>query len=657
MRRALTVQLCVSCVDAALMSARAAWCVPRGNIPLTLCPATSAQGGGGAADGRQEIHENSSRKTRRALTTQRRSMFYALRDETRARPSSPPSHPHRPAGRTRDAHLDDHHRVRPRRALLPPLVCSRPDDPRDDGIGPTSTPRSCLENHADPPWCGRRAADAWRPRTHADFLDGGAYPEIDVVQLPAGLGWGANAPASDHPDRAWASPRRAGRQFRHPPDLRRATRAPPRPRLPRSSADARGARAPSPLRRTTAEYDTVVAYFARVFRSENEGENTRARWRTRRLDRASSCAYANTLLDAHPNARSPLRVRDVQPNAVAGLVLEPPAHGVPTIVSDAGRDWRQGASWGFDGLAARLGDEMVTCNDRAPARRADATSAHGKQRTCALPVREYLEHAGTTGERRSGRDGASGRSVLLNGWRSVRSLGSASEASESVASRAFPPPYFTSAMDHTRAIVEETHRRLLPRAPAGSAEATADGLDAALGKMFVGPAGRSRVCIGTPGRRTRGSHKWLVGNCSCVARRTTLRRSASSRARRRRRNRRWTRWISRRRPSPRRNFGPRRARRVHARTGGGGGDSARLVALRGRHRSRVDGDAQLLSRGDERGGARARHRGEADREHPRRSWNSLLWKAHRQLLVPARCVSRPVRLIRRIFSCNSRTSS
>ena len=32
MRRALTVQLCVSCVDAALMSARAAWCVPRGNI-------------------------------------------------------------------------------------------------------------------------------------------------------------------------------------------------------------------------------------------------------------------------------------------------------------------------------------------------------------------------------------------------------------------------------------------------------------------------------------------------------------------------------------------------------------------------------------------------------------------------------------------------
>ena len=35
MRRALTVQRCVSCVDAALISARAAWCDSRGDIHIS----------------------------------------------------------------------------------------------------------------------------------------------------------------------------------------------------------------------------------------------------------------------------------------------------------------------------------------------------------------------------------------------------------------------------------------------------------------------------------------------------------------------------------------------------------------------------------------------------------------------------------------------
>ena len=128
-----------------------------------------------------------------------------------------------------------------------------------------------------PPGYGRRAADAWRPRTHADFLDGGAYPEIDVVQLPAGLGWGANAPASDHPDRAWASPPAALDVNFATLQICAARRALRLDRdSPVSSADARGARVPSPLRRTTAEYDTVVAYFARVFRSGSPRYNQRA---------------------------------------------------------------------------------------------------------------------------------------------------------------------------------------------------------------------------------------------------------------------------------------------------------------------------------------------------------------------------------------------
>ena len=29
----------------------------------------------------------------------------------------------------------------------------------------------------------------WRPRTHGDFGEGGAFPEIQLVQMPEGLGW------------------------------------------------------------------------------------------------------------------------------------------------------------------------------------------------------------------------------------------------------------------------------------------------------------------------------------------------------------------------------------------------------------------------------------------------------------------------------------
>ena len=155
-------------------------------------------------------------------------------------------------------------------------------------------------------------------------------------------------------------------------------------------------------------------------------------------------------------------------------------------------------------------------------------------------------------------------------------------------------------MDHTRAIVEETHRRLLPRAPAGSAEATADGLDAALGKMFVGPAGTITRMHQDAGE----AHAWLaqvIGRklfvccppddapaLRVIEGETETAQSFvdpldfSSAAR----DERLGEILDRGAP-----------RCVHARTGGGGGDSARLVALRGRHRSRVDGDAQLYHAG------------------------------------------------------------
>ena len=171
--------------------------------------------------------------------------------------------------------ISRHHRVRPRRALLPPLVCSRPDDPRDDGIGPTSTPRSCLENHADGP-PSRPTRRGRVASSHARRFPRRRRLPRDRRRAapPAGLGWGANAPA------------RTTR--RHAPPPRWTSISPPSRSAPRDARSAstetlpfppptRAARAyHAPPRRTTAEYDTCRRLFARVFRS-SEGENTRAR--------------------------------------------------------------------------------------------------------------------------------------------------------------------------------------------------------------------------------------------------------------------------------------------------------------------------------------------------------------------------------------------
>ena len=258
----------------------------------------------------KRIHENSFASTRRAA----RFACVTRRD------SRPPVFPSLPPTPTRGAHartyLDDHHRVRPRRALLPPRLISTGRPPRR-WDRPDVTPIVPREPRRRPPWCSRRAADAWRPRTHADFLDG-AYPGVDVVQLPAGLGWGANAPRRTTPDRAAGHPPPRWTSISPPSDLRRATRA----RLDRdssvSSADARGRAHCHHPRVEPPPSTTPSSPISRA--SFDPKTKARTPWRDGAFSlwsTASSCAYAN-LLDAHPNARSPLRVR-VQPNAVAGL--------------------------------------------------------------------------------------------------------------------------------------------------------------------------------------------------------------------------------------------------------------------------------------------------------------------------------------------------
>ena len=197
-------------------------------------------------------------------------------------------------------------------------------------------------------------------------------------------------------------------------------------------------------------------------------------------------------------------------------------------------------AWGLEGIAERYGACVVRCNDRAPARHSDEREQPrvdserdaslgvgpgwkrrvgrargcdpndssqdndvdpdnirpprrwgGPQRSCSLPLREYITYLKTRpGSGDIDRLGREDAPFYCNGWRAfeVEVDGRARDQDKTMAS-AFPRPYFTAAVDHTREITRQTHRALLPKADSRTAEALVTSLDDMLSKVFVGPAG------------------------------------------------------------------------------------------------------------------------------------------------------------------------
>lgn len=67
--------------------------------------------------------------------------------------------------------------------------------------------------------------------------------------------------------------------------------------------------------------------------------------------------------------------------------------GQPIIITDAFKDWAATEKWSFKFFKERYGHLLVTVNDRAPARHADALETGvGAQRTEILPLREYIQY-------------------------------------------------------------------------------------------------------------------------------------------------------------------------------------------------------------------------------------------------------------------------
>ena len=153
----------------------------------------------------------------------------------------------------------------------------------------------------------------WRPRTHGDFGEGGAFPEIQLVQMPEGLGW----------------------------DSKRFPDVTPIPVLDCSFAELQTKAARSALRltgdgpgrgaprRATPEYDALMAFLRTV-------RGTRALLSTETGDGDDESdvfvdAIVRAFLDAHPNAREARRVTNVDPSSVAGVPRRDLRRGGPRL--------------------------------------------------------------------------------------------------------------------------------------------------------------------------------------------------------------------------------------------------------------------------------------------------------------------------------------
>uniref|UniRef100_A0A1D1ZUM8 JmjC domain-containing protein n=1 Tax=Auxenochlorella protothecoides TaxID=3075 RepID=A0A1D1ZUM8_AUXPR len=185
--------------------------------------------------------------------------------------------------------------------------------------------------------------------------------------------------------------------------------------------------------------------------------------------------------------------------------------GRPLIIADALQACPALREWTWDYFATRHVSAPVLVNNHAPARHADARpGGGGAQRTLALTLGAYIEgHV-------HGAPAAAGAPFYLNGWRAF------SEAGE-----AWPDPAWARGIDQTAELMAALDATLFsgraaPAArgmPANAAATSAPpavtgtsppawvaALDAALSKLFLGPAGTVTRLHYDAG----GAHGWLA---------------------------------------------------------------------------------------------------------------------------------------------------
>jgi len=285
----------------------------------------------------------------------------------------------------------------------------------------------------------------WAPRAQEDYGSGGAFPEINVVQFPEGVGWSAKSPTS----------------------------APVAMTMAYEELVARAARLAFGEARSTPEYEGFLKHLARCARDGELASDLDG------IARGGVLAGAKTVR----------RVRGFDASLVESEFLRD--EGEPVVFEDGMEGW-PGKSWTLDTVKENLASFVVTCNDRAPARRTDAADGSGAQRTHAVPLGDFIEYV----QNRDGDDDHGVRQswnttcvpFYANGMR----VFSESEHADGLA-RAFPPPYFTSHCDNTQMLIRLTVDHACK---AMNIDKNTPGLlnidqsvSSSLNKMFCGPKG------------------------------------------------------------------------------------------------------------------------------------------------------------------------
>lgn len=298
---------------------------------------------------------------------------------------------------------------------------------------------------------------AWAPRRFEDYAHGGAFPEINVVQFPEGAGWNARD--------GLEGPASVLMEYKELLALA-----------------ARGAFAEA---RTTPEYEGFLKHVTRCVR-DRDG-NREFCTDIERIIRVGALKGASIVR----------RVRDFDASLVESTCLV--GEGEPCVFEDGMKDC-PGKYWTFDTLKHELGSFTVTCNDRAPARRMDASDGSGVQRTHATSLKDFIEYIESRdGEVTSVREDE--EDVLGQAW-SMKCVPfyangmrvfSDPEFAEKLA-RAFPPPYFTSQCDHTKMLIQmtlDTGLRALARGKDDIPQLfnVDHSVSTSLNKMFCGPKG------------------------------------------------------------------------------------------------------------------------------------------------------------------------
>lgn len=300
---------------------------------------------------------------------------------------------------------------------------------------------------------------AWAPRRFEDYAHGGAFPEINVVQFPEGAGWNARD-GLDGP---------ASVLMEYKELLALA---------------ARGAFAEA---RTTPEYEGFLKHLTRCARDGGDGSRE-VGTDIERIIRVGALKGASIVR----------RVRDFDASLVEAACLV--GEGEPCVFEDGMKDC-PGKYWTFDTLKhGELGSFTVTCNDRAPARRMDASDGSGVQRTHATSLKDFIEYIESRdGEVTSVREDE--EDVLGQTWNTEcvpfyangMRVFSDPEFAEKLA-LAFPPPYFTSQCDHTKMLIKmtlDTGLRALARGKDDIPQLfnVDHSVSTSLNKMFCGPKG------------------------------------------------------------------------------------------------------------------------------------------------------------------------